>query len=182
MSGGVLRRQPRRGTVVVVLVILLLVAVLSVSFNIYRAETHIQSWMEVASGDSSQPICLKNPMTPPADIPNVTITTVTEIPKVFHCGGYALNRNLNPTLKSLLPEYEWVDLRRVTDWKGVDMLASASHSWDIFVSNYQLDECKDGTSFYQWLHLRFSGKVLFWTPEDATNLSRTTIPWPRALH
>ena len=41
MSGGVLRRQEQRGTLVVVLVILLLVAVLSVGFNIYRAETQI---------------------------------------------------------------------------------------------------------------------------------------------
>jgi len=176
MSGGGLHRQRQhRGTVGLLLVILLLVVGLSVIFNIYRAETQIHSWMTVASGDSSQPTCLKNSITPQATVPNVTITTVTGIPKVFHCGGYALNRNLNPTLKSLLPEYKWVDLRRVTDWKGAGMLASASHPWDIFVSNYQLDECKVETSFYQWLHLRFNGKVLFWTPEDARNYLQLVV-------
>ena len=170
MSRGVLHRQHRcRGVVVVVLLFLFLIVVLSVSLNVYRAEAKLNSWMEVASVDASQPTCLKSSITPQRVVQKITIVNVTVIPKIFHCGGYALNRNLNPTLKSLLPEFKWVDLRRVTDWKGEEMLASVSHPWDVFVSNYQLDECKDHPSFYQWLHLRFDGKVLFWTPEDATN-------------
>jgi hypothetical protein len=158
------------GRRVISVMFLLVVVVLSVSLNIYRAENQFNSWIEIESTDVSQPSCLNVGPTRSEQVPdkNSKVTIVTVIPKLFHCGGYALNRNLKPTLKSLLPEYEWVDLRRVSDWRGEELLVSGSHPWDIFVSNYQLDECHH-PSFYQWLHLRFSGKVLFWTPEDATN-------------
>jgi hypothetical protein len=55
-----------------------------------------------------------------------------------------------------------------------------SHPWDIFVSNYQLDECsktnKDANKdVYRWLQSQFQGKVVFWTPEDATNYKAIAI-------
>jgi Glycosyltransferase family 10 (fucosyltransferase) C-term len=152
--------EPRR----VIAIMFIAVVIFSVSFNIYGAGNQINLWIDVASTDFSPPTCKERK----ADTSYPITTTGRVTPKLLHCGGYALNRNLKPTLKSLLPEYEWVDLRRVSDWKGEAMLTSASRPWDFFVSNYQLDEC-NSPDFYQWLHLRFNGKVLFWTPEDAIN-------------
>lgn len=96
----------------------------------------------------------------------------TVSPKLFHCGGYALNRNFQPTLQTILPEYEWTDLRQVSDWKSSHHLIYETNPFDIFVSDYQLlndKKCSQNPSFYQWLHLHFAGNIVFWTPEDATN-------------
>ncbi len=108
-----------------------------------------------------------NMVTSPTTEMNIEIVHMDkERPKIFHCGGYAKNRNLQPTLESVFPEYSFFDLRQVSDWRSEDMLSS--NPWDLYITNYQLDECRD-PFFYQWLQLRFSGKVVFWTPEDATN-------------
>lgn len=136
--------------------------------QIVEHDVDLDAWMRTVSLDPTQPSCQSHVLQLASNSTARIITTVTEVPRLFHCGGYALNRNLKPTLESLLPEYQWINLRRIQDWRGNDMLASASNPWDILVSNYQLDECKD-PAFFQWLHLRFAGKMVFWTPEDGTN-------------
>jgi hypothetical protein len=152
----------------------LIVGVISVFVNIYLTQVQTKEWSVISAVDATLPLCQGGSPEKATSFANLPAknTTVVDMGKhqllLYHCGGYALNRNFQPTLKSVFPEYQWVDLRRISDWKSDAMLASSSNPWDIFISNYQLDECQDPV-FYQWLHLRFSGKVIFWTPEDATN-------------
>jgi hypothetical protein len=152
----------------------LLVGVLSVFFNIYLTQVQTKEWREASAIDATLPLCqgISSDNTATGANPRAKNTTIIYMnkhqPLLYHCGGCALNRNLQPTLKSVFEEYRWVDLRRISDWRSDDMLASSSNPWDIFISNYQLDECQD-PAFYRWLQLRFAGKILFWTPEDATN-------------
>ena len=100
------------------------------------------------------------------------ILNSTTTPKIFHCRGYALNRNFHPTLRSLFHEYEWVDLSDASKRSNF----VESNPWDLFVSNWKLDECK-GDKIHRWLQLSFRGKVLFLNPEDTTYLEP---PIPRS--
>jgi hypothetical protein len=112
---------------------------------------------------------------------NVNITSTP--PRIFHCGGYALNRNFHPTLRSLFPEYQWQDLstpnapRVLLREKQVTYLHT--HPWDIFVTNWLMNECSDDEVINRWLHIYFEGKILFLNPEDATRLDP---PIPRPHH
>jgi hypothetical protein len=105
----------------------------------------------------------------------------TMTPKIFHCGGVALNRNFQPALQSILSEYTYVDFSKMEDVVTIDHQFKNSHPWDIFVSNYQLNECsktnKDANKdVYCWLQSsQFQGKVVFWTPKDATNYKAIAI-------
>ena len=93
-------------------------------------------------------------------------------PKIFHCGGYALNRNFQPTLQSILPEYSWHNIKAglKSPWTSLSFPNSSStHPWDILLMNYELDDCikcsNRTASFHRWLQLDFQGKIIFWTPE-----------------
>lgn len=148
----------------------------STYFNILGIQTQNQSrdWGMPLLMDGSNPPCPGElpPTNSRATFSATSMTTRVMVrlnetkPKLFHCGGYALNRNLQPTLSSVFPEYEFFDLRHVSDWRGDVVLTTKP--WDLYVTNYQLNECQH-PEFYQWLLLRFPGKVVFWTPEDATN-------------
>lgn len=150
------------------------VGIISTCFNVYVTQIQTKEWEATSAIDATLPLCqgISSGKTASGTKPearNVTKVYMDKTqPKLYHCGGYALNRNLQPTLKSVFPEYTWVDLRRKSDWRSNEMLSSSSNPWDLFISNYQLDECQD-PAFYQWLQLRFGGKIIFWTPEDATN-------------
>jgi hypothetical protein len=172
-----MRQVPKRG-----LTLLVVLGIASMFLNIYGSTTlsvytHSDILETAVDLPSRRPYCPPNDdtddnMSKETTIHNKTAIVVvylnqtTTVPRLFHCGGHALNRNLQPTLQSLLPEYEWRDLRKVQDWKSLQ-----SNPWDIFVSNYQLDECGGSTdvAFHVWLQLHYQGKVVFWTPEDATN-------------
>eukprot|EP00934_Nitzschia_sp_Nitz4_P006978 Nitzschia sp. Nitz4//scaffold198_size39746//19206//20402//NITZ4_007602-RA/size39746-processed-gene-0.58-mRNA-1//1//CDS//3329540521//6968//frame0 len=120
-------------------------------------------------------------------------------PKLFHCGGVPLNRNLSPTLRILLPDYEWIDLRSlppdenwwsrpeanitppILDTTLPSWALRFTQPWDVFVTNYQFQPRTGGfcqtTSLSPWLEGSFAGKVIFWTPEDAI-LLRPLVPHP----
>lgn len=165
------------------------VGIISTYFNVTKTQIYTRGWeLSSVMEASIMPLCQGTDSVSDSDASNPmrkTNITTTSIrlgehkPRLFHCGGYALNRNLQPTLQSIFPEYIFFDLRQVSDWK-IDKNLS-SHPWDLYVTNYQLDECQD-PSFYQWLQLRFAGKVIFWTPEDARNylpiVSRTDQFYP----
>lgn len=104
----------------------------------------------------------------------IVVNTTESPPRLFHCGGMAMNRNFRPVLLSVLPEYQWIDLASPngifddsTSSKGTLDTHRESSPYDLFVSNWRLDECKTA-QIYQWLHLYFQGRVVFLNPEDAT--------------
>ena len=155
----------------------------SSAVDVESSSTSSYSFSSYYDGPDNAPPC---PSSPQHHRTNTTLhhrLKVTTKPKLYHCGGYALNRNFQPVLVSLFSEYEFVDLRpqileietRITkEFKALDI---SSSPWDMFVSNYQLNDCviqssnkgANGIIFYQWLQLSFQGKIIFWTPEDATN-------------
>ena len=92
------------------------------------------------------------------------VTGMKEIPKLFHCEGYALNRNFRPVVESLFPEYQWRD---VSTFSFDTLTSSNLNSWDIFVSNWAMNECPS-LEIQQHLNTSFPGKVLFLNPEDIT--------------
>jgi hypothetical protein len=166
-----------------ILLALLALVSLLLNFRGLQAANNNDARIEASSGHDT-PWCVTRPKQPATLLlrdfsANATLTTTATAPQLFHCGGYALNRNFQPVLQTILPEYTFVDLRKllhvqvpvpvpvpVPDDSG--SFHPPSHPWDIYVSNYQLNECQT-PEFYQWLHLSFAGKVVFWTPEDATN-------------
>ena len=130
---------------------------------------------DCGGGNENRPIStyFNQPIPHTNGLPLVVNTTEAP-PRLLHCGGMALNRNFHPVLFSILPEYQWIDLS--SQYGLVDQTQSSkatldsfreSSTYDLFVSNWRLDECKS-EEFYQWLHLYFQGRIVFLNPEDAT--------------
>jgi len=104
----------------------------------------------------------------------VAATSLSPNSTIFHCGGYATNRNFEPTWRAIFPTYQWINLKYQPNWKNL-----TTTSRDMFISSYQLDDCMkrqrpkqvamDATQFQEWLHEEFAGKIVLWTPEDGTN-------------
>jgi hypothetical protein len=172
---------------------LLVLGVTSVALNFYGATSlasHQNLDTVVCGGDgpsSSTTTSLSFPglqTTASTPISVFRINTTVKPPRLFHCnGGMAQNRNFLPVLVSLFPEYQWVDLSSsgyFDQTNGLDAYQESS-PFDLFVSNWRLDECNNNpksNQIYQWLQLYFQGKVLFLNPEDAT-LVHHILPRPQ---